>query len=32
MNFPNLSFFAKYVRTNWGDSPTELRKKLRERK
>lgn len=32
MNFPNLSFFAKYVRTNLGDSPTELRKKLRERK
>lgn len=32
MNFPNLSFFAKYVRINLGASPTELRKKLRERK
>lgn len=28
--FPNLSFFGKYVKTHFGESPTALRVKLRE--
>lgn len=32
MNFPNLSFFGKFVRTHIGMSPTEYRKQLYESK
>lgn len=32
INFPNLSFFGKYVRANLGMSPKQYRKKLLERK
>ena len=31
INFPNLSFFGKYVRANLGMSPTQYRKKQLER-
>lgn len=32
LNFPNISFFGKYVRSHTGLNPTEYRKQLRENK
>lgn len=31
LDFPNISFFGKYCRQHFGVSPTELRKRLREK-
>ena len=31
LNFPNISFFGKYVRTHLGVSPTEFRRQIHER-